>query len=102
MEATPMSKPVKPAANPAMASSTGAADSVLRQSDSNQAAPKWLGKRVGRFRLQALIGQGAMGRVFRAEDTTLQRRAAVKIIALYDRTGQINPYAERFVTEARA
>lgn len=97
-----MSKPVKPSGNPALASSTGAADSVLRQSDSNQAAPKWLGKRVGRFRLQALIGQGAMGRVFRAEDATLQRRVAFKIIALYDRTGQINPHAERFVTEARA
>src|SRR5580692_213964 len=102
MEATPMSKPIKPTVNSAQASSVGSADSALHQSDSKQAAPKWLGKRVGRFRLQALIGQGAMGRVFRAEDTTLQRHVALKIIALYDRTGQINPHAERFVTEARA
>ena len=102
MEATPMSKPIKPTVNSAQASSVGSADSALHQSDSKQAAPKWLGKRVGRFRLQSLIGQGAMGRVFRAEDTTLQRRVALKIIALYDRTGQINPHAERFVTEARA
>ena len=97
-----MSKPIKPTVNSAQASSIGSADSALHQSDSKQAAPKWLGKRVGRFRLQALIGQGAMGRVFRAEDITLQRRVALKIIALYDRTGQINPHAERFVTEARA
>jgi tRNA A-37 threonylcarbamoyl transferase component Bud32 len=43
-------------------------------------APKWLGKRVGRFRLIGLIGRGAMGKVFRAEDIQLHRLAALKVI----------------------
>ncbi len=80
----------------------GSADPASGEPNSNQSAPKWLGKRVGRFRLQALIGQGAMGRVFRADDKTLQRRVALKVISLYDRNGQINPNAQRFITEARA
>ena len=99
-----MSKPSKtpgivPSANGGSAGDSSESDSTT---NSKQAAPKWLGKRLGRFRLQALIGQGAMGRVFRADDTTLQRRVALKIISLYDRSGQINPFAERFVNEARA
>src|SRR5580698_1341087 len=106
MEATPMSmsKPSKTPGNVPSANGGSAGDSSSSASDSSskQAAPKWLGKRLGRFRLQALIGQGAMGRVFRADDTTLQRRVALKIISLYDRSGQINPFAERFVNEARA
>jgi serine/threonine protein kinase len=102
MEATPMSKSSKPSGNAPQINSAGVSGSITQETNSNQAAPKWLGKRLGRFRLQALIGQGAVGRVFRAEDTTLQRRVALKIISLYDRSGQINRDAERFVTEARA
>jgi serine/threonine protein kinase len=99
-----MSKPSKTPGNVPSANGGSSWDPSESESSTNskQAAPKWLGKRLGRFRLQALIGQGAMGRVFRADDTTLQRRVALKIIALYDRTGQINPFAERFVNEARA
>jgi hypothetical protein len=84
------------------ASSSPSASPSSSRSESLQSAPKWLGKRVGRFRLQALIGHGSMGRVFRADDATLQRRVALKLISLYDRTGQINPAANRFLTEARA
>ena len=73
-----------------------------QKSGSLRVAPKWLGKRVGRFRLQALLGQGAVGRVFRAEDTTLHRRVALKLINTHDRDGQINPQADQFLTEARA
>jgi hypothetical protein len=94
-----MSKPSNP---PGRVPQGSGADDGSSSADSRQAAPKWLGKRIGRFRLQALIGQGAMGRVFRAEDTTLQRRVALKVISLFDRTGQINPAANRFLTEARA
>ncbi len=97
-----MSKSSKPPGNAPQASSASASESATQETNSNQVAPKWLGKRLGRFRLQALIGQGAVGRVFRAEDTTLQRRVALKIISLYDRSGQINRDAERFITEARA
>ncbi len=44
------------------------------------AAPRvWLGKRIGRFRLLALLGQGGMGRVFRAEDL-MSRHVALKVL----------------------
>ncbi len=44
------------------------------------AAPNWLGKRVGRFKLLGLLGRGGYGRVFLAEDTDLHRRVALKVI----------------------
>ena len=43
-------------------------------------APRWLGKRVGRFRLVSVLGKGSYGRVFLAEDVDLQRRVALKVI----------------------
>ena len=43
-------------------------------------SPKWLGKRIGRFRLIGVIGKGAMGKVFRAEDIHLHRLVAVLVL----------------------
>jgi serine/threonine-protein kinase len=65
--------------------------------------PRWLGKRVGRFRLLALLGQGAMGRVFRAEDTLMGRHVALKMLPRTLKTkggGSIGP--ESLIREARA
>ena len=45
-----------------------------------RAAPSWLGKRVDRFKLLGLLGRGAYGRVFLAEDTDLGRRVALKVV----------------------
>lgn len=42
--------------------------------------PKWFGKRVGRFKLINLLGKGAFGRVFLAEDVDLQRQVALKVL----------------------
>ena len=74
------------------ASATGASSS----------APSWMGKRVGRFRLVGLLGQGAMGRVFRAEDTMLRRQVALKVLPKTVKRGQRTVEAERLIREARA
>jgi serine/threonine-protein kinase len=61
-----------------------------------------MGKRVGRFRLTGLLGQGAMGRVFRAEDTMLRRQVALKVLPKIIRRGQRTVEAENLIREARA
>jgi eukaryotic-like serine/threonine-protein kinase len=39
-----------------------------------------VGRRLGVYEVRALIGEGGMGRVFRAFDTTLQREVAIKVL----------------------
>src|SRR5207244_12761474 len=87
-----------PAAQPdsAVTASTGQPTSQLNP------PPSWMGKRVGRFRLVGLLGQGAMGRVFRAEDTMLRRQVALKVLPKTVKRGQRTVEAERLVREARA
>ena len=65
-------------------------------------APRWLGKRVGRFKLLALLGQGAMGRVFRAEDTLMGRHVALKLLPKTYKKRGISVGPEMLINEARA
>lgn len=65
-------------------------------------APSWQGKRVGRFRLIEELGRGAMGRVFRAEDSLLHRQVALKVLPKVLRRGNKTIAAERLIGEARA
>jgi serine/threonine-protein kinase len=64
-------------------------------------APSWLNKRVGRFRITAMLGQGAMGKVFRAEDLQLQRQVALKVMSAKGGP-KAAARAEQFVREARS
>ncbi len=64
--------------------------------------PKWQGKRVGRFRIVSLLGRGSWGRVFEAEDTTLRRRIALKLLSTTTRGGMPASDFSRVATEARA
>jgi serine/threonine protein kinase len=65
-------------------------------------APPWLGRRVGRFKLLAFLGQGGMGKVFRAEDVQLQRQVALKVLPLQVKLGDKTIGLEQFVREARS
>ena len=58
------------------------------------------GRMLGRYRLEALLGQGGMAEVYRATDTRLARTVAVKVI-LADARGR-RDFVERFLREARS
>jgi serine/threonine-protein kinase len=68
---------------------------------SSNDASKWLGKRMGKFRLVALLGRGSWGKVFEAEDTTLRRRVALKLLPA-PTAEQAEGGIERLASEARA
>jgi eukaryotic-like serine/threonine-protein kinase len=58
------------------------------------------GEQVGPYRIEALIGAGGMGEVYRAHDTRLGRFVAIKVIASA-RAGDVDR-VQRFEQEARA
>ena len=67
------------------------ADTTLNVSPAAQLAP---GEQLGPYRIEARVGAGGMGEVYRARDTRLNRLVAIKVSA-----GQ---FTERFGREARA
>ena len=60
---------------------------------------EWIGRNLGRYHIERLIGQGAMGVVFQARDPDLDRVVAVKI--LYPNLVSDTELVERFRLEAR-
>jgi serine/threonine protein kinase len=60
-----------------------------------------VGHWVGPFQLVKLLGKGAMGVVYLAQDPVLRRNVALKLIAKGDETGDEEQH-ERFLREARA
>src|SRR5688572_12591246 len=63
--------------------------------------PAWLGRRVGKFRLIGVLGEGGIGKVFQAEDEQLGRHVALKVIAT-DANGGDSPRVQQFLHEARS
>src|SRR6476661_7764286 len=59
-----------------------------------------IGKTVGHYRITAKLGAGGMGEVFLAEDTRLDRKAAVKFLPA-EMAGDADR-RQRFLTEAKA
>ena len=59
-----------------------------------------IGSTIGQYRIVEKIGQGGMGEVFLADDTSLHRKVALKFLppALADST----EFRERFLVEAQA
>src|SRR6185436_18774712 len=58
------------------------------------------GHLLGRYRVEAFLAQGGMGRIYSAVDTLLGRRVALKVLADADRPG--SPAIARLLREARA
>ena len=60
--------------------------------------------RFGRYQVIHTLGEGAMGRVYLAEDPVLQRLVAIKVMALEKSIAETTrrEYLERFAIEARA
>ena len=56
-------------------------------------------RRVGKFELHELIGEGAMGTVWRAYDSVIRRYVALKLLS---RAGRTADARDRFLREARA
>ena len=56
-------------------------------------------RRVGKFELHELIGEGAMGTVWKAYDSVIRRYVALKLLS---RAGRTADARERFLREARA
>jgi WD40 repeat protein len=58
------------------------------------AVPLPPGARIGRYSVEALLGLGAFGAVYRARDTLLERSVALKVLAAPDRSAATAALAE--------
>src|SRR3954447_8987417 len=66
--------------------------------DVDDSLPRLLG---GRYRLEAKLGSGGMGVVYRASDMTMKRSVAVKLIRGVDGVALDEEVAGRFLREAK-
>jgi serine/threonine-protein kinase len=60
------------------------------------------GHLVGRYRILKLVGAGAMGEVYLAEDPQIDRKLAIKTVRLAGRPQEIEDRKRRLLREARA
>jgi len=58
-----------------------------------------VGERIGHYQIQSLLGEGGMGKVYLAEDTSLHHQVALKILPI--ELPMEKEYVQRFEQEAR-
>lgn len=68
-------------------------------SATNVRATNLIGKQIGKYQIQELLGKGGMGRIYKAAQPTLERAVAIKLIQLDQATD--SKMAERFRREAK-
>ena len=77
----------------------GSSTALARIGDRTTAAA-WVGKKLGRYQVISVLGQGAMGMVLKAHDPMIERDVAIKVLAEHlaaDATA-----LGRFLAEAKA
>src|SRR5262245_5781035 len=55
-------------------------DQKLDSSAGKDAGESWLGRQIGSYKILSLVGAGAMGEVYSAQDTRLGRRVGIKVL----------------------
>jgi len=73
-----------------------------RPPDQESDPKRWIGQRLGRFRIMRWLGDGEMGFVYQAEDVHLRRIAALKILRKDVPGFTKRQKADSFIREARA
>src|SRR5258707_13073226 len=72
----------------------------MHSESESQESSRMIGKTVGNYRITAKLGAGGMGEVFLAEDTRLERKAAIKFVPAEMAADPVR--RQRFLNEARA
>lgn len=83
-----------------MSEPTAQGGSQDQSSQTAVGAPAPLPERVGEYKIERLLGEGGMGRVFLCRDEGLDRYVAVKV--LHDNVAAEKDMTDRFLREARA
>lgn len=91
-------KPVEAAPSPPPAPQTLAPGQPRLRPPGERKEPA-VGDMVGKYKLTCMLGKGAMGVVFEAEDTLLKRNVALKLLA--EKVAEDPQLRQRFVQEAR-
>jgi urea transport system substrate-binding protein len=66
----------------------------------NAATGAWVGRKLGKYQITAVLGQGGMGVVLKAHDPMIERDVAIKVLAEHLAADALA--LERFLAEAKA